>query len=971
MPEESQLPLLRWTKFAAFTGGVILLGLLSWWWFSADGVDRSRVYRIDYGNDEPFHFRDQDGAPAGLAVDLVRAAAAAKNIRLEWVGAAGGSAPPSPLRVLVTIRTNLAKKLYLTQPYLQGQSSFIVASNSPFQNVSELNGKRISYANYAIHKENLARVLPTCTLVPSVSSQEAMEKLKAGEADAAFMSDYAIAPATRNVAVPFPVRILPSLAPVSRMALAARPEAARVADVLRDGIRDLAVDGRLERIVNRWGFFPNLTTDNRDELIKEKRKVMALQVAAGILLLLVGLSGWLIARLRVEKALARTAELNQSATLDALPAHIALLDTQGVIIAVNKSWRNFAQANVRNNLDFCLGQNYLQVCDEAKGVCSGEAPIAAAGIRAVLRGETGEFSLEYPCHSPAEQRWFRLMVTPLSETGRNGVVVMHINITERKLTELALQASELKARAIVESTPVPMALNDNQRRITFLNRAFVKTFGYTLEDIPTLTDWWPKAYPDPAYRKWVADSWQTELDRARESGGEFRPLELQVRAKDGTDRAVLVAAALLLGAQPSEHLVALIDITERKRQESEREKLELQLRHAQKMQAVGVLAGGIAHDFNNILCAIMSNAFLAGSDLDPAHPAKECLMEIQRAGTRATALVRQILAFSRNEARDQFALDLRPVVEEAVQLLRSTLPAGVELNSRFAAAPMVLADAMEIHRAVINLGTNAWQAMAGLPGKIRLAVEGVMIDADFARTHADLRVGYYARLTVSDTGQGMSSETLEHIFEPFFTTKEIGKGSGLGLAVVHGIIRSHRGAILVQSKPGEGTTFELYFPAAPITHALSPGPAPIAEPASCAGQNQRILLVDDEEPLVRVLAMLLERRQFRVAGFTRAETALAAFQATPDQFDLVITDYNMPGFSGVELARKIHQLRPQTPVLLASGFVTDQLRREAESAGVAQIIGKPMGPDELLQIIHRLSIPQQPPPGRGGDSPLK
>ena len=326
----------------------------------------------------------------------------------------------------------------------------------------------------------------------------------------------------------------------------------------------------------------------------------------------------------------------------------------------------------------------------------------------------------------------------------------------------------------------------------------------------------------------------------------------------------------------------------------------------------------------------------------------------------------QILVFSRNEAHDQRALNLRPVVEEAIQLLRSTLPAGVVLSSHFEAAPMVLADPVEIHRAVVNLGTNAWHAMAGRPGQIRLAVEGVTIDANFARGRPDLPAGSYARLTVSDTGEGMSAETLEHIFEPFFTTKEVGKGTGLGLAVVHGIVKSHHGAILVQSQPGAGSTFELYLPAAPA--AVPPVPAPVAARTSLPLKNYRILYIDDEQPLVSVVVRLLERFKFRVTGCTRPEAGLAAFLATPDQFDLVITDYNMPGFSGLELTRRILQSHPRTPVVLASGFITDQLRREAESAGVAQLIGKPMTPDELLQTIQRLALTPPPPSANGGVS---
>lgn|GEM_PF-1212167 len=950
---------LRWTRSAGWGVGLILLGIVSWWFFAGDGVDRSIVYTIDYGNDVPFHYKGPDGLPTGLAVDLVREAARAKGIQLEWAQQPQNGKPPHPLRVLLSVRTNLFKDLHFTEPYLQGRSTFVVASNSPIRTVSDLRGKRISYPNYAIHRENLARVLPNHIPTPATSSVASVEKIMAGEADAAFMSDYAVVLACLNVPSPFGVRLLPAQAPLTRMALAAPHKYARLAEVLRDGIRDMAVDGRLEKIVDHWGFFPNLTTDRREELIKEKRKVLRLQVTTGFLLAMVGVSGWLINRLRIERALARAAESKQSATLNALPAHIALLNKEGEVVAVNESWRGFADQNVLQSPDFCVGQNYLRLCERAEGAGAGEARLAAAGLRKVLNGQARDFMLEYPCHSPTEQRWFRLMVAPLSDSHQAGAVVMHINITDRMQAELALKSSEQKSRAIVESSPVPMAVHDDQQRITFLNHAFVKTFGYTLEDIPTLSDWWPKAYPEPLYRGTVVDAWRTERERARQSATEFQPMELRIRARDRTDRVVLATASLLHGLTRSEHLVVLVDITDRKRQEIERQKLEQQLRHAQKMDAIGVLAGGIAHDFNNILVAIMGYASLAGLSITSDHPAHRFIDELHKATARATALVRQILAFSRKEVREPRIHNMQAVVEEATQLLRSTLPAGVQVTTSFDRAALALVDPTEIHQVVINLGANAWHALDGRPGEIRVSVEPVTVDADQARSNPDLDAGAYVRLTVSDNGHGMTPEIMEHIFEPFFTTKEVGKGTGLGLAVVHGIVKSHQGAILVKSEPGQGATFELYFPAAsgPILPPFEPAPTR----PEIRGQNQRILLVDDEEQVVDVTVGLLDRHGFRASGFTRPEVAFKAFEAAPDQFDLVITDFNMPIFSGLELARKIRQIRPSLPIILVSGFITEEVRMEAETVGITHLANKPILLAELLQIIHRISLSNPPP----------
>ena len=672
-------------KSASLTGLVLVFALagLTGWITSGRRVDRSQTYTIDYGNDVPFHYRGSDGNPTGLAVEMVQEAARAQGIQLRWVEGRKGSRTHSQLNVLLSMRSNLPKNIYLTEPYLQGRSSFIVPRDSPQRAVGDLEGRRISYPDYAIHRANLSHLLKSFTPVPVPSSHEAMEKVTSGKADAAFVNDYAIQPAALEAALPTPIRVLPTLAPVNRMCIGSDLKFSGVADLLRDEMREMTVDGRLERIVDRWGFFPNLATDRRDELIRERRKVVILQLASGALLLLIGLSGWLILRLRVERRLALEAEHTQSAILDALPASIALLDSGGVVKAANKSWPDLPRPDGQTGSDCKVGCNYLASCQAVTGDGAGTARRIADGIQSVLRGEASGFALEYPSHSASEQRWFRLMVSPLNEAGQRGAVIAHL------------------------------------------------------------------------------------------------------------------------------------DQTERKREELERLDLESQLHQAQKMEAIGVLAGGIAHDFNNVLGVITGNAYLASMDLPPAHPAQESLAVIQTSAARATALVGQILAFSRKEPQQRRLIDFRPIVDEAIGMLRATLPVGVELTTCYTDPPLALADSTGIHQIVINLVTNAWHAMDGRPGSIRVALEGTVLPEPGGQTDPELAPGLYVKLTVSDSGHGMSPETMARIFEPFFTTKAAGKGTGLGLAVVHGIIKNHHGAIRVQSGEGQGATFELLFPAKP------------------------------------------------------------------------------------------------------------------------------------------------------------
>ena len=386
-------------------------------------------------------------------------------------------------------------------------------------------------------------------------------------------------------------------------------------------------------------------------------------------------------------------------------------------------------------------------------------------------------------------------------------------------------------------------------------------------------------------------------------------------------------------------------------EEAERHKLEGQLRQSQKMEAIGALAGGIAHDFNNILGAIMGNVVLAQQDTEPGHPARASLDQIQTAGERAKGLVQQILAFSRQDAQEKVVLNLCTAIAEDAKLLRTTLPANVELTIDCAEdVPNILANTNDVHRVLLNLCTNAWHAMEGQPGHITIGVDGVSVDT--TRAHADLRPGRYARLIIRDTGNGMDASTLERIFDPFFTTKTVGTGTGLGLSVVHGIVKTLQGTITVASQPGMGATFALYFPAAEGERQAESAPTRPAQPQR--GQGQNILYLDDEQALVAVGKRLLERRGYHVTGFTRPADAVAALRADPRAFDLVLTDYNMAGASGIDVAREIRTLRPSLPVMLLSGFISDELREEATAAGIRHMLHKPFGDADLGESVHRL-----------------
>jgi PAS domain S-box-containing protein len=386
---------------------------------------------------------------------------------------------------------------------------------------------------------------------------------------------------------------------------------------------------------------------------------------------------------------------------------------------------------------------------------------------------------------------------------------------------------------------------------------------------------------------------------------------------------------------------------------TEERKMESRVREAQKMESVGQLAGGIAHDFNNILSAIVGNLYLVKLDVAENPAILEHVENISNATRRATDLVNQILTFSRKSKQDRVPMVLNDVVLEALKLLRASLPASIRIKTELTKTPTVLANATAIHQIIMNLGTNAWQAMGGQTGELKVEMVVLEVDADFAQTHPDLHPGRYVQLSVSDTGSGMDRATLEHIFEPFFTTKAVGEGTGLGLAVVHGIMKSHDGGISVYSQPGEGTTFHLYFPAIETEAAVRE----IKATPILRGQGERVLFVDDEEVLAILGKKILEHLGYQVTMTTSALEALAAVRQQPEPFDLVVTDLTMPVMDGIQLGRELLRLQPSLPIIISTGYRGSMTAAKAEELGFRGVLSKPSTARALGEMVHHVLQP--------------
>jgi PAS domain S-box-containing protein len=391
------------------------------------------------------------------------------------------------------------------------------------------------------------------------------------------------------------------------------------------------------------------------------------------------------------------------------------------------------------------------------------------------------------------------------------------------------------------------------------------------------------------------------------------------------------------------------DISERKRSEAERERLEQQLRQAQKLEAIGTLAGGIAHDFNNILAAILGYGEMAQKHAPEGSALRRHVDATMAAGLRAKSLVERILAFSRSGMGERQPVPVQAVVAEALDAVAASLPAGVVLERRLdAGAAAVLGDPTQIHQVVMNLCANAVQAMKG-SGRLQVALERRTLAGTLTLATSTLAPGRYLCLLVQDTGQGIPPELRERIFDPFFTTKEVGVGTGLGLSLVHGIVADLGGGVGVESQEGEGAAFSVWLPWRGELHAAATA-AP-ADDAVPAGAGQVVLLVDDEEPLVRLGEELLAGLGYEAVGFTSAAAALQALRAQPGRFDAVLSDQAMPGLTGAELSAEVRGLRPDIPIVLMSGFVTPGLLARARDAGVAEVLAKPLVERDIARAL--------------------
>ncbi|MFZ2445239.1 MAG: PAS domain S-box protein [Syntrophobacteraceae bacterium] len=538
-----------------------------------------------------------------------------------------------------------------------------------------------------------------------------------------------------------------------------------------------------------------------------------------------------------------------------------------------------------------------------------------------------------------------LMSAELVElAGEKCVLSSAQDITRLKQAEAALRESESRFRNLVEGAPEAIFVQQGGRFV-YLNPAMVSLLGGSKPE--ELIDREFMARVAPEYR----DSVQSRISLQRETGNPAAPIEQEYLRLDGSRVPVETTTVPIRFRGGDAHLVFLRDITERKYSEAEQARAEMRLRQAQKMEAIGTMAGGIAHDFNNILGIMFGFTEMTLLELPRDSVEANNLREALQAGKRAKDLVKQILAFSRISKAQAGSLQVRPIVKEAVKMLRAALPSTIEIRQKIEVygEGVVLADPTQIHQILMNLATNAHHAMLQRGGVLEVGLSHVDFGPNDAALPVGLEQGAYVRIVVSDTGHGIAPEIIERIFEPYFTTKPLGEGTGLGLSVIHGIVQSLGGAIAVASQLGNGSTFCVYLPEAE-SEVASQTDAPVTIMTGC----ESILFVDDEPGLANTGRTMLQKLGYKVLSTTSSVEALEAFLAAPDNFDLVITDQTMPDITGAELAKQIMRTRPDTPIILCTGYSDTVTAAEAEAMGIRKFVMKPLDMRDLAAIVRRV-----------------
>ncbi len=648
-------------------------------------------------------------------------------------------------------------------------------------------------------------------------------------------------------------------------------------------------------------------------------------------------------RKQAEKNL-QASEMYFRTLVENAPYCIHELDLQGRFLSVNPAGLQMMNCEKEAQL---IGTSYLD------GVTLEDRARVLAHLANACHGQSAEFEFKTAEDNPPKIIASNFIPIRNSEKHIKSIMGFSQDISDRKRVELELEQQRNFLRQVIDINPNFVFAKDRAGRFTLINQAVAKAYGTTVEELLGKSDADVNLNSEEVefFRKndlMVLDSLQDEFipeEVITDATGKTRWLQTVKRpliGEDGNAYAVLGVAT---------------DITARKRAEEALQKKDRELQQAQKMESIGTLAGGIAHDFNNVLSGIFGFTEMALKTIPQNEQLRTYLEEVLHAASRAKDLVKRILAFSRNMDIERRPTDPHLLLKEVLKFLRATLPSSIEIKEHITGdLGIINADPTQIYQVIVNLCTNAEFAMRETGGVLEIRLETIEVSKELHAMHPQLKLGFaHLRLSIQDTGQGMSLNVQKRIFEPFFTTKVVGEGVGMGLSVVHGIIASHGGVITVHSQLGQGTTFVIYLPK--TNTEVIPG---IPEKMSIATGRGNVLLVEDEESLAGLGKLMIEQLGYSVEVHTSSLHALESFKRSPQKFDVVISDQTMPILTGEGLARKLLEVQSDLPIILCTGYSHTMTSEKAKAMGIRAFLMKPIQMRELAAILHEvLQNPQQ------------
>ncbi len=933
---------------SAFCGSVSvafalpLLLLLLWASLPLQAADRANkgAIRVGVFPFEPFNFLDKSGLAQGLNPDLLREIGREEGWTIEYVPGSWAEGLERLQREEIDLMVSVAHTPeraeimdYTYEPVAELWGQVFVRPEGRSSNITDLAGRKVAVMRRDISGANFIdtaeRFGIRCDIREYATHAEVFAAVRAGEAEAG------VAPQHFGLRHARDYDLVGTTILFSPFAIYFTSKKGRHHELLSHIDAHLSTwkkdkDSIYYQKLSQWMGVAGAKHPFPAWLVSTFLAVVLAALVLGSLAL------YLRRAVRLKTRELRESEANYRFILDAMEESLLVIDTLGAVMFANE---RAARTLTGRGPEEIAWENITELLSPDEG-----RQMLASCLQAV---ETGQIQIRETAVSlPSGDRWFFNRLVPL-EYGpyrTRAVLSISLDITERRQAEEALRQSQERFTLAMQAASDGLFDWDLTTNAIYYSPGWKQMLGYRDHELANdFTIWEHLTDPEDVERSWT-------MLREHLAGTRDRfELEFRMRHKLGHWVDILARANAVFDAAgtPVRVVGTHVDVTERNRAAEERKQLQMQLVQAQKMEAIGTLAGGIAHDFNNMLSAILGYAEMAREDSPQGSTLAKCLEEILKAGNRAKHLVRQILTFSRQTETRPILVDPAAIVREAVGMLRPSLPATIAI--RLTIAPdvhAVLADPVQLHQIVVNLCTNAFHAMEAHGGDLAIDLDNCEYGPDDIHEYPDMRPGRFVRLSIGDTGAGITPEVRLRMFDPFFTTKETGKGTGMGLSTVHGIVKAAGGFITCDSEPGQGAIFRVFLP------AMDGAPAPAdGELIAPTGQG-RILLVDDEAMLAEMGKTMLERLGYEVTVQTASSEALALFDRDPGRFDAVITDQTMPGLTGIELARRMLRLRPDLPIILCTGYSNQVDEAQAQAAGIRGFAMKPLAMKDLASLLH-------------------